>query len=190
MIIEIKNKDQYKTSNWSGGKTTELYIYPENSDYSRRDFLVRISSATVELEESKFTKLHGVNRHLMVLEGSMKLLHKERREYDMRSYDVDSFSGDWETESYGKVVDFNLMTKAGAEGVLSYKSINGSDLLCYPDITAGGQLLIYVIEGSGELAGNQISEKQLIIIDEYDADTLSVTAKEVLKLAISEISFD
>ena len=32
--IEIIRKNQYKTSEWSGGTTTELYIYPVDSQYS------------------------------------------------------------------------------------------------------------------------------------------------------------
>lgn len=49
------SKEDYPVSNWSGGKTTQLFIYPENSEYAKRNFLFRISSATVDCERSEFT---------------------------------------------------------------------------------------------------------------------------------------
>ena len=46
----------YRSSRWSGGTTTELAIAPAGADYGARDFLWRVSSATVELEyPSKFS---------------------------------------------------------------------------------------------------------------------------------------
>lgn len=65
----------FRTSTWSGGTTTELFLYPENGSYAARDFLFRISSATVDLEESDFTPLQGVERYITPLEGSFVLAH-------------------------------------------------------------------------------------------------------------------
>ena len=52
MKINIKGPEEYTVSQWAGGATTQLYIYPEHADYSRRDFIFRLSSATVECERS------------------------------------------------------------------------------------------------------------------------------------------
>ena len=52
-----KDKTNYSTSAWSGGATTEIRIMPEGSRYADREFLWRLSSATVEVEESTFTAL-------------------------------------------------------------------------------------------------------------------------------------
>lgn len=60
-------------SEWSGGQTRELLLLPEGSSYGRRDFSVRISSASVNAEESEFTLLPGVRRFLSVLEGRVSL---------------------------------------------------------------------------------------------------------------------
>ena len=49
--------------------TTELSIAPENGNYQSRDFLWRLSSATVELEESTFTSLPDFDRIILTLEG-------------------------------------------------------------------------------------------------------------------------
>ena len=58
-ILHLTEKD-YKVGQWSGGTTTELFIWPEGADYAKREFSVRVSSARVGLEESDFTPLVGV----------------------------------------------------------------------------------------------------------------------------------
>ena len=68
------HKEEQTTIRWSGGLSTELYIFPEDSEYVERNFKYRLSTATVEIEQSVFTPLPGVDRTLMVLEGEMKLV--------------------------------------------------------------------------------------------------------------------
>ena len=68
-MFEIIKKDQYKVSTWSGGTTTEIFLAPRDGSYADRRFDFRISSATVDLEESDFTPLDGVKRFLTILEG-------------------------------------------------------------------------------------------------------------------------
>ena len=57
MKIRSVNKDDFKTTRWSGGTTTEFFIYPTGADYQKRKFAARISSAVIEDEYSKFTEL-------------------------------------------------------------------------------------------------------------------------------------
>ena len=40
----------FVTTEWSGGTTTQLAISPERAAYGDREFLWRLSSATVELD--------------------------------------------------------------------------------------------------------------------------------------------
>lgn len=122
--IEIIRKDQHKTSKWSGGTTTELYIYPKGSIYSARDFSWRLSSAVVEVEHSKFTPLQGISRHIMIIEGEVHLNHEGHHKADLKAYEQDSFNGDWTTTSFGKVTDFNLMMTKGYKGTLEAILIN------------------------------------------------------------------
>ena len=65
----------YVVSAWSGGTTTQLAIYPENAVYADRDFLWRVSSATVDLEDSDFTPLPDYDRLIATLEGEIVLTH-------------------------------------------------------------------------------------------------------------------
>jgi len=116
--IEIITKDKIKTSNWSGGTTNEIYIYPENSNYKSLDFSWRISSATVDLEHSTFTSLPNIYRYITTLEGSMDLCHNKGPLTHLEPFEIHGFSGDFNTESFGKVIDFNLMLGPGCDGVM------------------------------------------------------------------------
>lgn len=122
--IEIIKKEQQLTSNWAGGTTTQISIYPKESNYANRDFLWRLSTAVVELEESTFTRLPGFDRHLMVLEGGLKLIHSGHHTVNLKQFQQDSFKGEWETLSIGKARDFNLMLREGIEGQLEHFRID------------------------------------------------------------------
>lgn len=117
-IIKIIGKEEFTTTNWSGGKTTELFIYPEDSDYKQKNFQFRISSATVELEQSNFTKLTGINRFITPLNANLKLTHDNEKFIELKPFEVYEFSGEIQTISYGKVKDFNLMLRDKARGKL------------------------------------------------------------------------
>lgn len=114
--IRHKNSREYNTSNWSGGTTTELGIGPDGSRYADREFLWRISSATVDLEESTFTALPDYDRIIMTLEGEIDLCHNDGEWMHLKAFETHSFDGGDDTVSKGKVVDFNLMTRKGAAG--------------------------------------------------------------------------
>lgn len=68
-MMQLIPKSAQTTSNWSGGTTTQLFIYPPEASYAARNFLFRISTATVETETSTFTDLTGFNRILLLLNG-------------------------------------------------------------------------------------------------------------------------
>ena len=116
-ILHLTQKD-YKTSQWSGGTTTELLIWPEGADYAKREFQVRISSATVELVESDFTPLQGVIRYITPLSGGFTLTHPGEMPVVMAPMAAPyRFSGETPTHCVGTATDFNLMLK-GVEGCM------------------------------------------------------------------------
>lgn len=115
---EIIKKENYKVSDWSGGKTVEMLIYPETAEYSKRNFDFRISAATVDLEESVFTRLPGIKRQLIVTDGKTVLEHKYKYSIALNPFEKDTFMGDWHTKSRGKASDFNLMTAENCDGDL------------------------------------------------------------------------
>lgn len=113
-IIHFRPED-FKTSTWAGGTTTELYLYPEDGSHAQRDFQLRISSATVDLEESDFTLLPGVERFITPLDGTFVLTHPDMPPVKMEALgEPYRFSGEVPTHCVGKARDFNLMLKGCA----------------------------------------------------------------------------
>ena len=118
MVIHHLSEKDYQESSWSGGTTTELFIFPPSANYKKRQFDFRISSATVCDERSVFTHLEGVWRYITPLQGSFTLAHEGYHTTTLMPLEIDSFSGEWNTVCDGKAIDFNLMLKGNCQGVL------------------------------------------------------------------------
>ena len=96
--------------------------------FASRDFLWRLSSATVELEESTFTPLPDFDRIILTLEGEMDICHDGGPWIHLEEFSPHRFDGASETRSRGKVTDFNLMLRKGAcTGNLEVLSGSGSE---------------------------------------------------------------
>lgn len=107
-ITHLTNKD-FTVSSWSGGSTTQLFIYPPEAEYAKRNFRLRISSATVDTERSDFTVLPNIRRFIAPLTGVLKISHDESAFTELQPYQVYEFDGGAKTVSLGKVRDFNVM---------------------------------------------------------------------------------
>ena len=108
MNIHLFPKKDCIAAIWSGGLTYEYMIYPETARYSERDFLFRISSATIEKVPSEFTKFNGYYRYLVMLDNSLDIeVNKEKKVYT--KYEIMEFNSDDEVTSYTKGIDFNWM---------------------------------------------------------------------------------
>lgn len=103
----------YRTSTWSGGTTTQIAIFPPEAEYADRDFLWRVSSAAVELEESDFTALPDYERLISTLKGEISLTHNGGAPLRLRPLEIHAFSGADATHSRGRCTDFNLMLRRG-----------------------------------------------------------------------------
>ena len=114
MKIRILDPALRRVTEWSGGKTTELFLYPFDGSYAERRFLIRISSASIDLLESHFTRLDGVTRYLTPLSEGFYLKRLGRWQYLPRG-DVLCFSGEEDILCRGSGRDLNLMLK-GARG--------------------------------------------------------------------------
>ena len=146
-VFTLLTPDDYITTQWSGGSTTQLLIAPRNAVYADRDFLWRISSATVELDESDFTALPDYRRFISTVEGDMTLSHNGGEELTLRPGDVHAFDGGDATHSAGRCTDFNLMLrKGGAEGDVRSFALSDREetFLPHPDAK---QLLIFCARG-------------------------------------------
>ncbi|KAF1683518.1 MULTISPECIES: HutD family protein [unclassified Veillonella] len=128
MEITVIARHQATTSTWSGGSTTEFFIYPPQSSYSKRDFAIRISSATVDVESSEFTLLPGYTRLITPLTNQLYLSFKETADtYHLKPYEVAYFDGAYHTFSKGKATDFNVMVQQGMK--VNYSVLTSSSQL-------------------------------------------------------------
>ncbi|WP_461632664.1 HutD/Ves family protein [Labilibaculum euxinus] len=191
MNIEIKKADDFNTINWSGGTSTQLYIYPPTSDYQQRDFDFRLSTATVEVEESDFTSLPGVSRKIMILDGAIEIIHENRYSKKLDKFDTDSFEGDWKTSSIGECIDFNLMTRGTSKGEIKALSIEKKQIVNLPLEKETDFLIGYIFSGEISLTINQkihqLQQGNLLVITQFGSANLQLTGMENSEIIISKI---
>lgn len=186
MNIEIIKKESYSVSEWTGGKTTELCIYPKTSKYSDRNFMWRISAATVDIEESTFTNLPGFSRQLMVTDGETVLEHEGKYKVTLKPFEKDTFMGAWVTKSYGKASDFNLMTSEACSGNIEVLTVKDK-----VEVEIKGETYEYFYSIGGDIEFTvenekfDVSEKDLFCVkhelkdDEATIIITNKTGKEV-----------
>lgn len=171
-ILHLTEKD-YKVGTWSGGSTTELFIWPEGADYAKREFMLRVSSARVDLEESDFTLLQGVTRYITPLSGGFSLTHPG---YDPVAMDPMAqpycFSGEIPTHCVGKATDFNLMLK-GTDGEMTL-----CESIWY--LRPGFNCLYALADTAVELAeGHILKAGDLLVVFAEEPYTAQVSAKVI-----------
>ncbi len=152
MPITIKRSYELNTTNWTGGTTTELFIFPATANYQQRDFDFRISTAMVAAEQSVFTSLPGYSRKLMVLQGAVSLFHRGHYSKVLTKFDVDEFEGSWETTSQGRCTDFNLMCKLGTEGSMEAEIIEKGKNQRIEVAQTVAWFFLYPVKGTLELS--------------------------------------
>lgn len=166
----ILTSEDYLTTEWSGGKTTELFIFPPEASFKSQNYDIRLSTASVENNESTFTPLPNVDRTLMVLDGELALHHKGHHKSRLKKFDIDCFKGDWLTSSKGTCVDFNLMLKNNLEGDLNYVKFDGGEHKIYGLNDADTFSFVYLLNGALSVQtekGVFILEKENLLILEH-----------------------
>lgn len=183
--MQIIQFEELKTNEWSGGTTTELFIFPKTSSYKKMDFDFRISTATIEIERSTFTKLPGVKRTLMVLNGTLELEHKGQHSTILEAYEKDNFSGDWETTSGGIAEDFNLMIRnENLNGFVRHIQLSKKKSLSLQTEKHG---FIFIHKGTIALNDEfQLTSGDSIYFNEKDAVTLQGLSNALLIYVLIE----
>lgn len=195
MKVKKRSAKDYRVSRWSGGETREFLLFPESASYAGRDFLWRVSSATVELPESDFTPLPDYRRFLTPLSGALKLSQDGGPFRTLGALEVLPFDGGAETKSRGEVTDFNLMLRKGeAEGGMETASLRAGETLrlgtLLPAEAAESEtLLIYCYSGAAALrqAGKEcvleVGAYLLLSAETGEAGRLAFTDAEVSAIA-------
>ena len=108
--VTLLKSNDFQVSDWSGGKTKQLYLSPPTGHYGKRDFDYRLSTATVELSESQFSDLSGFHRILMSLDHTLHLHNASRQEETVLApFTPYFFEGSDSITSRGTCTDFNLI---------------------------------------------------------------------------------
>ncbi|MDO4812706.1 MAG: HutD family protein [Eubacteriales bacterium] len=169
MNMTLLRPEDYITTQWSGGTTTQLAIAPCGAVYAERNFLWRLSSATVDLDESDFTALPDYRRWISTLRGDMTLTHNGGEALTLHPYDVHEFDGGDDTHSWGKCKDFNLMLRKGkADGSIRTIRVGGGAFSFRTPAQAHSMMLLYCAEGNaavrcgGKMLGVAAGESVLI----------------------------
>ena len=175
----------FQAKAWANGTTTELVKYPLDSDFLKRDFIFRISTATVEAEESTFSDFSGLTRILMILEGSLTLIHDGRYQKHLVPYDQDTFDGSWSTRSIGKVRDFNVMFNEKAKGELRAFQLQSEQT----EILEISQKRIILFVHTGQYSiGEQLLETGSVLdIEENDSTFLLLKCIESGTILCSQV---
>lgn len=178
--FQLIKAEEMHTSGWAGGSTTQLYIHPQQSLFAERDFSFRISTATVEKEESEFTPLPGFERILMILDGELQLRHRDHHSVLLRPFEQYRFSGSWQTDARGKVRDFNIIFKPDwyAE-VRVLEAEKGEELMLIPESVF---MAYYLFSGEAKLGECKITTGDFMLLYKQtsciaDSDLLLVEVK-------------
>ena len=186
MNYKVIKASSLKSSPWSGGETTELFMYPGDAEYATRNFNFRLSTATVKVEESTFTALPGITRTLMVLDGEMTLTHGAHHTAKLGRFDSDNFKGDWQTSSKGKCTDFNLMTMGDTEGTVESLPVNKGKQIFISFSENIQQLVIYVYSGQIKIEDTTIEAGDLGVF-KNPTKSIEIIGVEKSALIISKI---
>ena len=169
----IKKIENFVQSRWSGGVTTQLYIYPEDSSYSDRDFNFRISIATSDVEQSKFTYLPNIKRYLSILKGSLELTHENGDKKILEPYEIYSFDGGIPIEAKGVVKDFNLMLK-NCDGELLFYELKDTSSF---KLETRKMLGVFCITGEVNVSNLKIKADEIVIVEGEDVELRAKSAK-------------
>lgn len=189
-------KEDYVTTSWSGGTTTQLAIAPEGAVYADRDFLWRFSSAGVELEHSDFTPLPDYHRLIATLKGGLDMKVGEGERFSLVPYQVYSFDGGVPVESWGRCTDFNLMLRKGqCEGILQALDLEAGAAVSWtapvaaPQNFSGRTLAIYCGEGEAVLPeeGRTVQEGQFLLCREAEDRPIRLESAQGARLMTAVI---
>ena len=168
-ITLLKSSD-FQVSNWSGGKTKQLYLSPPTGHYSKREFDYRLSTATVELAESQFSDLSGFHRILMSLDHTLHLLNASRQEETVLApFTPYFFEGSDSITSRGTCTDFNLIYSDHYQGQMLAIS-HGQELSQDEAIQFIYALSDLMVTGT-DLPSLNLETGQLLIVEKETQET-------------------
>lgn len=169
-------KEDFITTKWAGGETSQLAIYPEDAIFSEKDFLWRISSAIFSSTESNFSNFSGYQRYILPLEGKLSLYHQGLYNRELDKYEVDYFDGHWNTSSRNTMdcMDYNFIIKGGNIGKLQILKEGDEYIL------KGSQII--TMFSMDEFVLNLNNNKEKRYIDGFSLFVIEIENKETINI--------
>lgn len=181
MSIQIFSKKDFVINKWSGGQTTQFFIYPTDSKLENRNFIFRVSSATFTTTSSVFSDFSGYQRYILAMNGRLSVSHEGLYSRDLAPYEVEYFNGDYNISSTNSLDcrDFNLIVKKDMQCNL----VVAKEKYDYIPKKNGKIILFSLSDYSIDILdktkeSKSISSEQLAVLDERD-DIYKLTVKDV-----------
>lgn len=191
MTYTVFHQQDFLESTWSGGSTTQLYIFPEDASYADRNFQFRISTAKIEVAESTFTSLPNFSRKLMILEGEITVHHEDQYTKKLTPFEVDSFSGDWTTTALGTCVDFNVMTTGTIQSELTSVELAANEVLQLSGNEHWSMLFLYPLDEGVNVEMNQeriqVDKGNLFCAQELGSETIPLSSENTGRIVFVRI---
>ena len=168
--VTLLKSNDFQVSDWSGGKTKQLYLFPPTGHYGKREFDYRLSTATVELAESQFSDLSGFHRILMSLDHTLHLHNASRQEETVLApFTPYFFEGSDSITSRGTCTDFNLIYSDHYQGQMLAIS-DGEELSQDEAIQFIYALSDLMVTGT-DLPSLNLETGQLLIVEKETQET-------------------
>lgn len=178
MKEKIIKKEDFLTTKWAGGETTQLAIYPEDAIFSEKDFLWRVSSATFTSTESKFSDFSGYQRYILPLEGKLSLFHERLYNRELEKYEVEYFDGSWSTFSENTLDcrDYNFIVKNGSSAKMQILKTGDEHLLKDSEIVTIFSMNDFVVNLVDKEETRNIEGFSLFILETDKEETISISS--------------
>ena len=159
----------FSRNDWSGGTSTQLVIYPSESDLSKQNFEFRISTASIDVEESQFTQFFSHKRIICSLLNPITLIHSDSQPFYLTPFVPYSFDGWMKTKCVGKTIDFNVVFNDGWDASIKVYQI---DSMIDMDYIQSYSDLTYLFQVKGESFINTflLEESELLLFKEIPDD--------------------
>lgn len=173
--MKILTETDFLITAWSGGTTTQLFISPEGTTLSERNFDWRISYALVETEASDFTIFDGYERILIPLKGKLEMEHQTPNgviQQNVSEFQLARFSGSWPTKAKGKLTDFNLIFKPNYHPKVHVTLFSEEKT----NVIEGGVNVLFLQEGICKVGGREVHAPAIVVNEQHREWSITCSA--------------
>ncbi len=191
--MKIKLLPPARVSRWSGGQTSEIALWPPGSSYASRDFLWRLSSATVECGHSVFTALPDYERYIALLSGSLALSVCGQPYKELERMAPFCFDGADPVESRGCAVDCNLMLRKGRCSGKLISLAGGGEVALYAAEAGCTAWLLYAVEpltARWENSGCALPENGCLQVRQQQGESIRLSVSPGARAMLAQIRYD